>query len=50
MMPNENTEKFDNAPPVNKSSIVMDTPPTLSAFWLTNVVANSWNGIPGTGK
>ena len=26
MMPSENTEKFDNAPPVNRSIIVMDTP------------------------
>ncbi len=25
-MPSENTEKFDNAPPVNRSSIVMETP------------------------
>ena len=44
MMPNENTEKFDSAPPVNRSSMVMDTPP-LSVNW----VANSLKGMPGTG-
>ena len=43
-MPSENTEKFDSAPPVNRSSMVMDTPP-LSA----NALANSLNGMPGTG-
>ena len=43
MMPNENTEKFESAPPVNKSSMVMDTPES----W--NESANSWNGMPGTG-
>ena len=43
MMPSEKTEKFDRAPPVNKSSMVMDTPES----W--NVFANSWNGMPGTG-
>ena len=43
MMPSENTEKFDSAPPVNKSSIVMDTPESWNEF------ANSLNGMPGTG-
>ena len=42
-MPSENTEKFERAPPVNRSSIVMATPVSEKA------VANSWNGMPGTG-
>ena len=42
-MPSENTEKFDNAPPVNRSSMVMDTPESWNEF------ANSLNGMPGTG-
>ena len=43
MMPSENTEKFDNAPPVNRSIIVMDTPAC------ENALANSFIGMPGTG-
>ena len=42
-MPSENTEKFESAPPVNRSSMAMDTP------WSWNDVANWLNGIPGTG-
>ena len=37
MMPSENTEKFDSAPPVNRSSMVMDTPP-LSVNWVSELV------------
>ena len=43
MMPSENTEKFDSAPPVNKSSIVMLTPLAAKAS------ENSLKGMPGTG-
>ena len=50
MMPSENTEKFDKAPPVNKSSIVIEMPPVFAALVSVNAVANWWNGIPGTGK
>ena len=42
-MPSENTEKFDNAPPVNRSSIAIETPE------FSKDTANSWNGMPGTG-
>ena len=43
MMPSENTEKCERAPPVNKSSMVIETPEFEKEF------ANSLNGIPGTG-
>ena len=43
MMPSENTEKFDSAPTVNKSSIVMLTPLAAKAS------ENSLKGMPGTG-
>ena len=36
-------EKFDSAPPVNRSSMVIATPVSWKA------VANSWKGMPGTG-
>ena len=42
-MPSENTLKLDSAPPVNRSSMVMDTPE------LAKELANSLNGMPGTG-
>ena len=31
MMPSENTEKFDSAPPVNRSSMVIATPVSWKA-------------------
>jgi len=43
MMPSENTEKLESAPPVKRSSIVSDT------FESWKASANARNGMPGTG-
>ena len=43
MMPSENTEKLESAPPVKRSSMLMATPES------SKEVAKSWNGMPGTG-